>query len=255
MTEQGQYAPEEVDAHGWRPVALGLDLPPASVTGARIGEQRLAIWRNSHGDVRASDDRCPHRGMRLSLGFVRDDMLACLYHGWCFDAEGRCRTIPAHPGLKPAATIRTTTFPTIESDGLIWCRVDGVERPESPPALTSPAHRTTPVRTIRIDAPTRSVSRALGISPDDRTARVNLPLHDIADTPDDNAPTPSDAAAMSAVTVVVVQHAVGREETRLYVLIEGDAPTTTIQRASRWASSLRDKVEREHKDAIVVEHV
>ncbi|WP_158093347.1 Rieske 2Fe-2S domain-containing protein [Acetobacter sp. DsW_063] len=247
MTEQGQDAPEEVDAHGWRPVALGLDLPPASVTGARIGEQRLAIWRNSHGDVRASDDRCPHRGMRLSLGFVRDDMLACLYHGWCFDAEGRCRTIPAHPGLKPAATIRTTTFPTIESDGLIWCRVDGVEPPESPPALTSPAHRTTPVRTIRVDAPTRSVALTLGIGPDDRTAWVKLPVHDIAETPDDDA--------TGAATMVVVLHAIGREETRLYVLIEGDAPTTTIQRASRWASTLRDNVEREHKDAIVIEHV
>lgn len=255
MTEQGQHAPENMDSHGWRPVALGLDLPPASVTGARIGEQRLAIWRNSHGDVRASDDRCPHRGMRLSLGFVRDDMLACLYHGWCFDAEGRCRTIPAHPGVKPAATIRTTTFPTIESDGLIWCRVDGVEPGESPPALTSHGRRTTPVRTIRIDAPTDRVTRALGIGPDDRIARVNLPAHDIVEAPNDDAPLPNDAAAKSAATAVVVLHAVGREETRLYVLIEGHAPTTTIQHASRWASALRDRMEREHNDAFVVAHV
>ncbi|GIS36806.1 MAG: hypothetical protein Ct9H90mP8_2260 [Pseudomonadota bacterium] len=28
------------------------------------------------------DNRCPHRGTRLSLGFFSGKQLACLYHGW-----------------------------------------------------------------------------------------------------------------------------------------------------------------------------
>lgn len=56
---------------------------------------------------------CPHRGMRLSLGFIRGDQVACLYHGWHYDA-GQCRYIPAHPQLTPPETIRVQAFETAE---------------------------------------------------------------------------------------------------------------------------------------------
>src|SRR5579863_3510819 len=38
----------------------------------------------------SSDDRCPHRSSRLSMGRVVGDDIECGYHGFTFDAAGRC---------------------------------------------------------------------------------------------------------------------------------------------------------------------
>ena len=54
----------------------------------------VAIWRDGSGAVHVWQDRCPHRGMRLSFGFVRGDELSCLYHGWRYGADG---AVPLHP--------------------------------------------------------------------------------------------------------------------------------------------------------------
>ena len=69
-------------------------------------EAELAVWRSASGRIAAWRDRCPHRGMRLSHGFVRGESLNCIYHGWTYGADGACRRIPAHPEVVPPATIR-----------------------------------------------------------------------------------------------------------------------------------------------------
>ena len=75
------------------------------------------MWRDSDGVAHVWEDRCPHRGMRLSLGFVRGDQIACLYHGWRYDAAGQCRYIPAHPQLTPPETIRVPVLAVGGADG------------------------------------------------------------------------------------------------------------------------------------------
>ena len=117
----------------WVPVALSSDLPPATVIPAWIPAGSLALWRSQSGRVAASADRCPHRGMSLSHGFVRGEALSCIYHGWSYARTGDCLRIPAHPGLTPPETIRTVTYPVAEADGVIWVAAD--EPANAPPAL------------------------------------------------------------------------------------------------------------------------
>ncbi|NVN12987.1 Rieske (2Fe-2S) protein, partial [Nguyenibacter vanlangensis] len=90
---------------GWHALMLAMDLEPGSVAGCVLRGRELAVWRDARGVAHVWDDRCPHRGMRLSLGFLREGTLACLYHGWRFGPDGRCAHIPAHPELSPPATI------------------------------------------------------------------------------------------------------------------------------------------------------
>lgn len=104
----------------WIPVLRSDDLPPSVAAPARAHGRDLAVWRSASGHLSAWLDRCPHRGMRLSHGFVRGEMLSCIYHGWSYDTGGRCRRIPAHPDLEPPAAIRATALPCAERDGLIW---------------------------------------------------------------------------------------------------------------------------------------
>lgn len=104
----------------WIPVALSEGLDQGDVMRVVHGDQDLVVWRGHDKQVRCFDNRCPHRGMRLSHGFVRGNRLSCLYHGWQYDGDGACRYIPAHPDLEPPKTLTAGTCQACEFDGLVW---------------------------------------------------------------------------------------------------------------------------------------
>jgi len=147
---------------GWTPVALARDLPAGTSCGAVCGGAEIVVWRDRGGTVRVWEDRCPHRGMKLSFGFVREDRLACLYHGWAFDGDGRCRTIPSHPDLAPPDTIRVAGYAAREALGMVWAAHAGTE-----PALPSDAGPFTPLRSLFVAAP--------GTAAADKLAQTGLP--------------------------------------------------------------------------------
>src|SRR5581483_9032180 len=63
--------------------------------------------------------RCAHRGTQLSTGWVEGDALRCFYHGWKYDASGRCIEQPAEP--QPFnERIRIATHPVQEYLGLVF---------------------------------------------------------------------------------------------------------------------------------------
>ncbi len=81
----------------------------------------LVLWRGTDGEVRAWEDFCVHRGVKLSLGHVTaDDRVVCPYHAWNYDGTGRCTLIPAHPELTPPARARANVLPVTERYGLVW---------------------------------------------------------------------------------------------------------------------------------------
>lgn len=91
---------------------------PVGVT--RLGE-KLVFWRDSNHKVRCAFDRCPHRGVALSLGKVREGHLQCPFHGFEFDSSGQCVLIPAEGrSTQPPAAMRLNSYPTHEAHGLIW---------------------------------------------------------------------------------------------------------------------------------------
>lgn len=100
-------------------LALSTHIPPGEAHPAVLNGFELVIWRGMDGAVNLWEDRCPHRGMRLSFGFVRDNRLACLYHGWEFGDDSGCKRIPAHPDLEPPKTLCATPFPVAERFGMI----------------------------------------------------------------------------------------------------------------------------------------
>ncbi len=61
-----------------------------------------------------------HRGTRLSLGKVDGECLVCPYHGWTYDAVGKCVHIPAHPGQTPPAKAHVATYAITQKYDLLW---------------------------------------------------------------------------------------------------------------------------------------
>ena len=113
----------------WTAVCIAADLPAKVVMPSVCDGTEIAVWRSASGQLAAWADRCPHRGMRLSHGFVRGEALNCIYHGWTYGADGGCTRIPAHPDLVPPATIRAVRFACLQAQGLVWVAALGCELP------------------------------------------------------------------------------------------------------------------------------
>lgn len=104
----------------WSAVALDSQIQTSSSNPAKVNDNEVALWRSTSGKLNAWEDRCPHRGMRLSLGFVEGDRLRCIYHGWGYGTNGQCEVIPAHPGLTPPKTICSNRYAVESRYGLVW---------------------------------------------------------------------------------------------------------------------------------------
>ncbi len=111
----------------WVPVSGNSDLAPLSARAVSVAGLDVVIWRSEDGAVQAWENRCPHRGMRLSFGQVRGDKLVCRYHGWAFDEAGQCRAIPASPNTAPPPTACVATYACREALGLIWVSTTGAD--------------------------------------------------------------------------------------------------------------------------------
>jgi phenylpropionate dioxygenase-like ring-hydroxylating dioxygenase large terminal subunit len=128
-----------VEQQLWWPLALEGDLQEQPLALQLLGRE-LVLWRDATGEPVVMKDQCPHRGARLSLGQVQDGALECAYHGWRFDATGRCVSIPAQPAFVPPAGHSACRYATRRAHGLIWtCLGEAAGEPTALPAL--PARR------------------------------------------------------------------------------------------------------------------
>jgi phenylpropionate dioxygenase-like ring-hydroxylating dioxygenase large terminal subunit len=104
----------------WYAVAMAADVGDAPVAVRVLG--RDWVLARLAGGLVAFEDRCPHRLAPLSIGTVCGEVLQCRYHGWAFDGEGRCRSIPAlgDDGTIPARAAVATPFAVAERYGMVW---------------------------------------------------------------------------------------------------------------------------------------
>ncbi len=139
----------------WVANGLSQDLPLGVVMAGAWQGAELAIWRAGSGRLSAWNDRCPHRGMRLSHGFVRGETLSCIYHGWTYGSDGACSKIPAHPAMVPPAAIKAEVYACVEADGVIWVAPAGTA--EALPDLGALAA----VRSVTVQADVAALARGL----------------------------------------------------------------------------------------------
>ena len=144
----------------WFPVARVEEVVPRHVVQAQILGQEVAVWRDDAGQVNAWENRCPHRGVRLSIGINDGKELRCQYHGWRYaSGSGQCTYIPAHPGQKPANVIKTKPYGVTERYGFVWVNLGEDADVAEVPALGLNAFTT--LRSIYVAAPAAAVTEHL----------------------------------------------------------------------------------------------
>ena len=162
------------DPAQWLPVASSHDLPLRHVYHGQLWGQELAIWRADDGYVNVWENRCLHRGVRLSIGLNEGRELRCIYHGWRYaNRTAGCTYIPAHPADAPARTICNHTYPVTEAHGLVWAAID----PQAQADLPALPDQTTALRPLPVDAPL-GLCRDMAAQALDAQSTSDFCLHD-----------------------------------------------------------------------------
>jgi nitrite reductase/ring-hydroxylating ferredoxin subunit len=142
----------------WFAVSACGELPHGHVAHTQLLGQELVLWRSASGALNAWENRCPHRGVRLSLGTCVGEDLRCQYHAWRFaSGTGQCTHIPSHPSQKPASTIRPQVFPIFEDGTFAWVNLTGDAVARTPPT----AGNDTALRSIFAGAPVAAIRQVL----------------------------------------------------------------------------------------------
>ena len=89
---------------------------------AKLLGQNFVLFRDKSGKINCLSDICIHRGGALSNGWTTErDCVACPYHGWEFDAEGKVQFIPSRgEGADVPERARIDAYPAQERYGMIW---------------------------------------------------------------------------------------------------------------------------------------
>jgi phenylpropionate dioxygenase-like ring-hydroxylating dioxygenase large terminal subunit len=106
-------------ARVWTPVMLARRVRREPVRVVVAGEP-VVLFRTSDGGLGALIDRCPHRGVALSLGRVtQNGCLECPFHGWRFDTTGANRHAPLNPDAD-LGRLGAAALPVRELGEMIW---------------------------------------------------------------------------------------------------------------------------------------
>ena len=121
-------------AHVWTPVALGEELKPGATLAVQVAGTPVVLFRDRAGRASALVDRCPHRGVKLSLGTVQDGCIQCPFHGWRLDGAGKVCAVPWNPDAR-LATLAGRSLATRELGGQLWIYTAPDVVPPSEPAV------------------------------------------------------------------------------------------------------------------------
>lgn len=119
-------------AHVWTPLIETRRVKDKPLRIVLAGEP-LVLFRSPSGAVSALIDRCPHRGVALSLGSVgADGCIECPFHGWRFDGAGQNRHVPLNPDAK-RELLGAIPIPARQLGEMIWVyTAPGAAAPSEP---------------------------------------------------------------------------------------------------------------------------
>lgn len=119
VTEEPVRDLRRVDSHPdhWYPLAWSHELKQGRTLAVSFAGAPIVLVRTKEGRVFALEDRCAHRQVPLSKGLVQGETIRCCYHGWAYNAAGKCIDVPYLGKDKLPNGVQA--YPCVETEGLI----------------------------------------------------------------------------------------------------------------------------------------
>ena len=104
---------------GWFCIGTSDSIAPGEVRSLHYFGRELVLFRGDDGTAHTLDAYCPHLGAHLGVGGrVEGGTIRCPFHGWRFNGEGACVSIPYAQRIPPGA--ETRSWPIRERNGLVF---------------------------------------------------------------------------------------------------------------------------------------
>jgi phenylpropionate dioxygenase-like ring-hydroxylating dioxygenase large terminal subunit len=108
-------------------VGYASELPkPGSYCTKTVMGRSILLTRTSDGTVNAFDNICLHRQSQVAAGCGTARRIACPYHAWTYDLDGRLVGVPGKDGFPGmlSAPRRLAGLPAAEYAGFLWVSLD-----------------------------------------------------------------------------------------------------------------------------------
>jgi len=131
LTSVGQDTPAgQLLRRYWHPIAAAVELTDAKPKKrVRVLGEDLLLYRDRNGGYGLVGEHCSHRGASLYYGFVEDDGIRCPYHGWKYDAGGKCLEQPfENPDTGFKDKIRHPAYPVEKLSGLLFAYLGPLDK-------------------------------------------------------------------------------------------------------------------------------
>lgn len=214
----------------WFPVLRSEEVVPSHIAFVQLLDEEIVLWRADDGVLNAWENRCPHRGARLSIGSHAGSEIVCRYHGWRFaSGSGSCTLIPAHPSQVPPKAARVRSYRVRERYGFAWIALGDVADEPSLPELDGLSHLT--LRSMTFAAAAADVAATLASEPG---IVVQDPYRAVSERVGDASPLllllqPESSAMMTL-------HAIAGGD------LTGVERTALLRRHNEWCKELRPRI-------------
>jgi 5,5'-dehydrodivanillate O-demethylase len=117
----------------WYPIAASAELKTGMTRPVRLLGENLILFRTVTGKPGLLDEHCPHRGTSLRCAAVDEEGIICPYHGWKFNLQGDCLSMPTEPyNLRLLQKAKTISYLVEELGGLIFAYLGPTPAPLLP---------------------------------------------------------------------------------------------------------------------------
>ncbi|MFT5539988.1 MAG: 5,5'-dehydrodivanillate O-demethylase [Alphaproteobacteria bacterium] len=107
----------------WWPVQFSENIKDRPVKVRLLG-QDFVVFRDGNGTLGMLDLQCCHRLTSLEFGRVEQNGIRCCYHGWLFDAQGKCLEQPAErPDSNYKDKVRQGAYEVQDLGGFVWAYI------------------------------------------------------------------------------------------------------------------------------------
>lgn len=121
-------------ANHWYIIALESEIPSFKPVQRWVFGVPYVLFRDKENSIAVMEDRCPHRGAKLSEGTCINGTLKCPYHGWEFDSKAEIVSVPSEGPDFRTRDWKGFHVPSFTQDGCVWIWTGaGIAQPPSPP--------------------------------------------------------------------------------------------------------------------------
>ena len=134
LTEVGRGTPMgELMRRYWQPIGAAVDLESKWTKRVRLLGEDLVIFKDRQGRLGLIAEQCPHRRASFAHGIPTEIGIRCPYHGWEYNAQGKCIHQPNEQDKCAFRDkVSTDAYPVQEMGGMLFAYMGPQPQPLLP---------------------------------------------------------------------------------------------------------------------------